>query len=44
MLICSRLLERGLTPAQYASENGSEEAASILAKEERQFNARQGGI
>ena len=36
--------ETGLTPAQYALENGSEEAASVLAEEERQCNARQGEI
>ena len=39
-----RVAEMGLTPAQYASENGSEGAASILTKEEKQFNARQGGM
>lgn len=39
-----KVTETGLTPAQYASENDSDEAASILAKEERQFNARQEGI
>ena len=39
-----KVTETGLTPAQYALENGSEEAASILAEEERQFNARQGEI
>lgn len=36
--------ETGLTPVQYALENGSEEAASILAEGERQSNVRQGEI
>ena len=39
-----KVTETRLTPAQYGLENGSEEAARILAEKERQSNARQGEI
>ena len=38
-----KFTETGLMPVQYALENGSEEAASILVEGERQSNVRQGG-